>query len=112
MEIQEPVTLEEAKKHLRVEIEDDDSYIGTLISVAREYAEKYQNRLIAERTYGPDEVPSELAVEPAGAVEKQAMLLLIGHWYEHREAVNIGNITSEIPITAEALLSFNRKIPL
>lgn len=36
---------------------------------------------------------------------KQAMLLLIGHWYEQRETVNVVNITSEIPFTTKALLA-------
>lgn len=35
---------------------------------------------------------------------RQAMLLLIGHWYENREAINIGNIVSDIPLTVESLL--------
>lgn len=32
------------------------------------------------------------------------MLLLIGHWYEHREAVNVGNIINTMPLSVEALL--------
>ncbi|MDP9192296.1 MAG: head-tail connector protein [Acidobacteriota bacterium] len=39
---------------------------------------------------------------------KQAMLLMIGHWYEHREAVNIGNIVNLVtivPLSADALLA-------
>ena len=35
---------------------------------------------------------------------RQAMLLLIGHWYENREAVNVGNIVSALPFAVEALL--------
>jgi uncharacterized phiE125 gp8 family phage protein len=35
----------------------------------------------------------------------QAMRMLLGHWYNIREAVNIGNVTSEIPLGVEALLS-------
>jgi len=35
---------------------------------------------------------------------KQAMLLMIGHWYANREAVNVGNIVNEIPMSATALL--------
>ena len=35
----EPVTLAEAKHHARVDISDDDTYIQTLIAVAREYVE-------------------------------------------------------------------------
>lgn len=39
---------------------------------------------------------------------KQAMLLLIGHWYENREAVNIGNSTSELPKAVDSLLDPHR----
>lgn len=34
---------------------------------------------------------------------KSAMYLLIGHWYEHREAVTVGSF-SDVPVTTEALL--------
>ena len=36
----EPVSLSEAKAHLRVDTDDDDTYISTLITVAREYCEE------------------------------------------------------------------------
>jgi uncharacterized phiE125 gp8 family phage protein len=36
---------------------------------------------------------------------KAAMKLLIGHWYENREEVNVGNIVTSLPMAAEALLS-------
>jgi uncharacterized phiE125 gp8 family phage protein len=36
-------------------------------------------------------------------VWKQAMLLLISHWFENRSSVNIGNITNELPHAYEAL---------
>lgn len=35
---------------------------------------------------------------------KNAMLLLIGHWYANREAVNVGNITTELPLGVASLL--------
>ena len=35
---------------------------------------------------------------------KAAILLLVGHLYENRETVNIGNITSELPFSTQALL--------
>lgn len=37
----EPVTLEEAKRHLRVFHSDEDDYIGALIATARDHVEKY-----------------------------------------------------------------------
>lgn len=39
---------------------------------------------------------------PAGI--KSAMKLMIGHWYANREAVNIGNSTSELPLAVASLL--------
>lgn len=40
---------------------------------------------------------------------KQAMLLLIGHWYEHREAVIVGTIASSLPIAVSTLLAPYRR---
>jgi uncharacterized phiE125 gp8 family phage protein len=42
----EPVTVAEAKAHLRVDISDDDTYIGTLITAAREWCEQYLDRTL------------------------------------------------------------------
>lgn len=42
---------------------------------------------------------------------EQAILLIVGHWYEHRETVNIGNIVNEIPFAAKTLLDLRRVIP-
>ena len=113
MTVTEPIALEEAKAHLRVEFSDDDAYISALITAAREYVEAFQNRLIAVRNYEEGEKASEgERIEPAGAMERQAMLLLIGHWYANREAVTVGVSSSEVPIAATDLLYFNRKWPV
>lgn len=40
---------------------------------------------------------------------KQAMLLLIGEWYENRENVVVGNVTAtELPFAVKSLLSMDR----
>lgn len=40
------------------------------------------------------------------ATIKQAIKLMIGHWYEHREAVVVGNVsTNELPLAVKALLA-------
>lgn len=44
------------------------------------------------------------AAEDVPAPIKQAILLMIGHWYANREAVAIGQTAIEIPLAARALL--------
>jgi uncharacterized phiE125 gp8 family phage protein len=46
----EPITLEEAKAQLNVTCDADDDYIETLITVARTYAEQFQNRSYITQT--------------------------------------------------------------
>ena len=50
----EPVTLAEAKSHLRVDGSDSDTIIGTMIIAARQWAENYCQRSFVQRTYRAD----------------------------------------------------------
>lgn len=101
----EPITLNDAKLYLRVDSDDDNDLIRSLITAAREYAEGFQNRVFVSADEGAE-------VEEAGALDKVGMLMLIGHWYEHRESVNIGNTATEVPLSARACLSINRRLPV
>ena len=46
----EPVSVTEAKAHLRVSGSSEDTYIGALIKVATEHAESYLNRRLVQQT--------------------------------------------------------------
>ena len=46
-----PVTLAEAKAHLKVSVSTDDTLITSLIKAATDYAEKYTGRDLITRTY-------------------------------------------------------------
>jgi uncharacterized phiE125 gp8 family phage protein len=41
---------------------------------------------------------------------KTAILLLVAHWYEHRETINIGNIVSEVPMGSKLLFIAERVV--
>lgn len=174
--LNEPVTLEEAKLHLRVDGVEEDSLISALIFATWEFCENFTGRSLAVQTFelvtGPflikygsiklpmpplvevlffkylneqnEEVtleensgfyvvkdmepallcpnpetgwPEDCALRPdavrirfkAGYADlpksiRQAMLLLIGHFYENREAVNKKVEFKELPFSASALL--------
>jgi uncharacterized phiE125 gp8 family phage protein len=169
----EPISLPEAKSHLRVDFIDDDAYISGLISAARVYAEGFQGRSLAPTTLeliqdtfsssiklrrGPVNSVTSITytradgtvvtlpttdyivkadgdiitayhkfwpvdeLVPGDAVKvtyqagytsapqstKQALLLLIGHWYENREAVVVGKEPKELPLAVNALLWMDR----
>jgi len=48
---EEPITLSEAKEHLRVDFSDEDTYIGTLITTARKYCESYTNKVFITQSW-------------------------------------------------------------
>lgn len=47
----EPVTLEQAKAHLRVDVTDDDTYIQALITSARQVTEERTSRALITQTW-------------------------------------------------------------
>ena len=46
----EPVTLNEAKLHCRIDVTDDDALVTSLITVARQYAETFTGRAFVTQT--------------------------------------------------------------
>ena len=102
----EILTLAEVKTHLRVGSDtSEDSLITTYITAAREYVEGYQNRVFLSS----DEA---VEAETMTGIEKAACLLLIGHWYENRQAVVLGTPPSEVPFAVKALLDIRRNVPI
>lgn len=187
--VTEPITLNEAKAHLRIETSftDDDTYITTLISVARNICENYVGFMLAHNTkvhyymdafpdneviylYGvsnlvsltihyddqngnnqlldsslynidvhsipsriflkensnfpstSDSIPSAVNITidagPLASYELprslyQAILLTIGHLYENRQNVVVGDgKPHEVPQTAEYLMNSFRVISI
>lgn len=176
----EPVTLEEAKAHCRVDTSDDDGLLADLVIAATRHCERFTHRrfisqvledrrdaapcsvwesptapvlsitsvsyvdtagatqawsstlyrtdLPAGATAGPARLtpifagswPQTQAVINAFTVRfvagygttaasvpydiKAAIKLMVGHLYANREAVNVGNIVTPLPLAVESLL--------
>jgi uncharacterized phiE125 gp8 family phage protein len=47
----EPITLDEAKEHCRVDVDDDDNYITSLIAAARRITESMTDRALITQTW-------------------------------------------------------------
>jgi uncharacterized phiE125 gp8 family phage protein len=188
----EPLTTSQAADHLRVDSTDDLAYIGSLVSVAREYFDSMTGRSSAQIQYLLvasqwrdlfDQTPSDTvtsiprdayaiplfrtpllsvdsikyyapgattlttvpttdyrvvtAAQPGmvqfindppeaddrldaiqitftagtdcpNAMSRHAIRMLVGHFYENRMPVSIGNIVNEIPYTLQAIIDNQR----
>lgn len=79
------ISVEDAKAHMNVSIDDDD----TLIAAKIEAAEAFIDRWLKEPMADMEEVPADL---------KQAVLMLVAHFYENREATVVGVSADEVPL--------------
>ncbi|WP_028748505.1 head-tail connector protein [Rhizobium mesoamericanum] len=81
------VDLAEAKAHLRVSFAADDAYIDGIIGAAEDYVSSVG-------------VAFATPIQPA---VKHAILLIVGHFYNNREAVTAAGIAA-MPFGVNALL--------
>jgi uncharacterized phage protein (predicted DNA packaging) len=93
------LTLDEAKTHLRLDGSDEDTYIQGLVSVAQEYIEAVITPAPVDGVAQPVPTVTE--------TQRHACRLLVGHWYENREAVS-DEAGSEAPLAVRMLLAVNR----
>jgi hypothetical protein len=87
------VTLEEIKAHLRIDVAAEDAYLTALEKAARLHTAAVLRRDSIDPTVGEN--------------VKQAMLLLIAHWYRNRESIGPDSLV-ELPLAFRALLSSER----
>ena len=90
------LSLDDAKLHLRVTGDDEDTLIEGYADAATLFCLQYCN----------------LDLVPAGAETqfRQAVLLLTGQWYRNRMAVNVGNIVNHMPFGVTALIDPYRSL--
>lgn len=117
--VTEPVTLNEAKSHLRIEssFTDDDTYINTLISVSRNICENYVGFLLAHNTklyYYLDEFPVNEVIYMYGVSVIDSTSVSISYYDKDDAATTLSsdlyNIDSE-SIPTRIFLKENTSFP-
>lgn len=76
------VTVEDAKAHMNVTIDDDDALIGDKIAAAEAWIAKFIGSALDDDEAFHDGTPEPL---------KEAVRQLVAHLYENREATLVGN---------------------
>ena len=77
----------EIKEYLRIEHDEDDLMIETLITRAKIYIQNGVGKL-----------------DDKNELFKMAITVLVGHWYDNRELSRIGNASYSIPHSFEAII--------
>lgn len=94
------LTIDDVKKHLIIDHDDDNRYIADLITVAEDAVKTDLN------LNSLSELEDETGMLPASVLH--AMLLLIGSLYSNRESVTYGT-PHTVPHSYQYLLDLNRQ---
>mgnify|MGYP001493833867 CR=1 FL=1 len=90
------VSLEDQKKHMNVDFDDDDALISDKIDAA----ESYTTALVGVDIASMSPVPAAL---------KQAIMMLAAHFYENREAASFDGRANQLPFSFLGLIAPYRR---
>lgn len=93
------ISLEDIKKHLVIDHDEDDRYLADLETVAEDAVRRDLN------LYSLKEIEDCTGMLPPSVI--QGMLLLIGSLYANRESISYGN-PHPVPHSYEYLISLAR----
>lgn len=93
------LTLQQVKKHLNIDHNEDDQYLADLITVAEDAVRNDLNLTSLS------EIEDNVGMLPASVI--QAVLLLVGTLYANRESVTYGT-PNVVPHAYQYLLDLNR----
>lgn len=81
------MTIDDIKKYLRIDYDDEDSLLSSLNNAAEQY------------------LYNSGAINLQGPLYDLAIKMLISHWYENRVAVNIGSISKELEFSLNSIIT-------
>lgn len=90
------------KQQMRVDHSEEDQLIQGYIDAAVVHVEQHCDRHIVDTPTTPDQMGLTSDV-------RQAVMMLVAHWYANREAVVVGTITADVPLGFERLLWYRRR---
>ena len=96
----EPITLNEAKSHLRVDFADDDSYITALIVAARMIAEERTGRALITQTW--DYVLDDFPIKDFISLRKPKLQSVTSVKYIDSDSAEQTVLTSEYLVDADS----------
>ncbi|AYE16597.1 TPA: phage gp6-like head-tail connector protein [Escherichia coli] len=101
-------SITELRYQCRIDSDDDteDVMLTLYLNASLKHAEKITNRRLYDNAV-PNDDPDGLVIEDD---TKLALMLLVSHWYENREAVS-SDSTNTIPFGVDAILKQYRKTP-
>jgi uncharacterized phage protein (predicted DNA packaging) len=100
------LTKEQVKLNLRIDHDDEDELIESLIEAAFDAFEQSTNRKLFDvGTVIPEDVLNGIIITDSII---QGAYMLIGHWYSNRETAVVGTITATLPLATDWLWKRHR----
>lgn len=88
------LSIDDAKKHLNVEHDEDDDFISELIDVAEDHLSGLLNRQLVSVEESSGELPAAL---------RHALRIIVARFYADREGYRPGRVT-ELPFALGSLI--------
>lgn len=89
------IDLDFVKNYLRIDHDEDDILLNTMIVAAQNFIQSYLNKRFSDY----EEIPDEFSI---------ACLALIAHWYENREIQSASVTKQELAFVFSGLLDLHR----
>lgn len=88
------------KEYLKVDYEEEDMLISSLIVAAKSYIETMLGFKIKDEWPLTDDIPTELTI---------AGLMIVAHWFDNRQFQTAGTLGNEINFAVSAIIDAHKK---